>query len=69
MTIWSLVRMVSTAELQRTNNNHHHHHHHNNNNNNNNNNNDNNNNNKDFYSAISVGSWRFTTEYFKQKIL
>ena len=60
MTIWSLVRMVSTAELQRTNNNHHHH---------NNNNNNNNNNNKDFYSAISVGSWRFTTEYFKQKIL
>ena len=59
MTIWSLVRMVSTAELQRTNNNHHHHH----------NNNNNNNNNKDFYSAISVGSWRFTNEYFKQKIL
>ena len=26
-------------------------------------------NNKDFYSAISVGSWRFTTEYFKPKIL
>ena len=21
--------------------------------------------NKDFYSAISVGSWRFTTEYFE----
>ena len=60
MTIWSLVRMVSTAELQRTNNHHH---------NSNNTNNNNNNNNKDFYSAISVGSWRFTTEYFKQKIL
>ena len=26
-------------------------------------------NNKDFYSAISVGSWGFTTEYFKPKIL
>ena len=35
----------------------------------NNNNNNNNNNNKDFYSAISVGSWHFTTEYFKLKIL
>ena len=33
------------------------------------NNNNNGNNNKDFYSAISVGSWRFTTEYFKPKIL
>ena len=39
------------------------------NNNNNNNNNNNKNNNNDFYSAISVGSWRFTTEYFKLKIL
>ena len=28
-------------------------------------NNNNNNNNKDFYSGISVGSWRFTTEYFR----
>ena len=27
------------------------------------------NNNKDFYSAISIGSWHFTTEYFKLKIL
>ena len=25
--------------------------------------------NKDFYSAISAGSWRFTTEYFESKIL
>ena len=32
-------------------------------------NNNNNNNNKDFYSAISVGSWHFTTEYFEKKIL
>ena len=62
MTIWSLVRMVSTAELQRTSHNHNHNHNHNHHHNNN-------NNNKDFYSAISVGSRRFTTEYFKQKIL
>ena len=27
------------------------------------------NNNKDFYSTISVGSWRFTTEYLRPKIL